>query len=215
MVTEVAEQNRRVDDVGEDDCHGALGVRRLRNVRLSAQDDLFQLLDRDGQRSSEGLDLRLRERPMRLDDLPLAMFEPEDVSRSRFSGLSVHADGLFQRCPADASFLPSVDLVCPYGEDTPKLLDLTTPNRSRLAATPPLGRVCPHDERAFVCRQPLETLGIPVGYRSGPTLDYAPDLLRFLHAAECAATDGQRQPDLGQRAGMSPGRAVGEMTSTR
>src|SRR5437588_7454013 len=121
------------------------------------------------------------------------MLEPKHIGRPSFERSPFHADRLFHGRPADAPFLPGVDLVRSDRENTSKLLDLTAPDRPRLASTPPLGRIGAHDERALMFRQPLKTLNIPFRYRPRPSVDDTPDFLRWLHASECAPTDGQKQ----------------------
>src|SRR5438132_8286394 len=121
------------------------------------------------------------------------MLEPEDVGRPGFERFRFHADRLFHGRPADAPFLPGVDLVRSDRENSPKLRDLMAPDRPRLAPTPPLGRIGADDERAGMLRQPLETVIVPFRYRPGPSVDDTPNFLRWLHATECAPTDGQKQ----------------------
>ena len=143
---------------------------------------------------------------MRLHDLPLATLEPEDVGRPGFNGSPFNADRLLQGRPADAPFFPGVDLVRLDREDTSKLLDLTAPDSPCLAATPPLGRIGSDDERAGVFRQALETLSVAFRYRPCPSVNDTPDFLRWLHASECAPTDGWKQ--------TKPGRACSHLTRT-
>ncbi len=54
MVAEPAEQDGRVDDVGEDDRHRAVGGERARDVGLLALDRLLELLEADRQRLARG-----------------------------------------------------------------------------------------------------------------------------------------------------------------
>src|SRR5205807_7967727 len=127
--------------------------------------------------------------PMRLYDLPVAMLQPEDVGRPGFERSPFHADRLLHSRPADAPFLPGVDLVRSDRENASKLFDLPAPDRPRLAPTPPLGRIGSDDQRARVYRQPLETLSVPFRYGPGPSFDDTPDFLRWLHASQCPPPD--------------------------
>ena len=61
VVTEAGEQDGGVDDVGEGDRHRPFGVERPREIGLLALDSLFELVDRQCQRSAQDLDVGLRE----------------------------------------------------------------------------------------------------------------------------------------------------------
>ena len=52
-------------------------------VRPLALDRPLELVERDGERPAEGLQIRSRERPVDVDDLPLPSLEVEDVGRAR------------------------------------------------------------------------------------------------------------------------------------
>ena len=89
LVAEAGEHRRRVDDVGEHDRDRAIDGQRSRQVRPLALDRPLELVERDGERPAEGLQIRSRERPVDVDDLPLPSLEVEDVGRARLERLAL------------------------------------------------------------------------------------------------------------------------------
>ena len=139
-VAEAGEHRCRVDDVGEHDRDRAIDGQRGRQVRPLALDRPLKLVERDGERLAEGLQIRSRERPVDMDDLPLPALEVEDVARARLECFALPVDQLLHPGPADRPFLPGLDL---GGRDREGagLLHLSGPDRAGVAAPKPRGRV--------------------------------------------------------------------------
>src|SRR5215207_3016977 len=121
---------------------------------------------------------------MHVHHLPLAAFEVEDVAGTSLDGRPAPFDRLVHARPADAPFLPGIDLVRADEERAVELLQLTAPERPRLAPAPPLRGVGSDDEGAGMVREAREhRLGVAIRDRPRQAIDDPPDLLGRLHRA--------------------------------
>ena len=133
MVAEAGEQDRRVDDVGEDDCYRAVRGQSRGNVGLLPLNDSLELAEAGRQVATEKLDVGLGDRPVHVHDLPVAPFEMQNVGRTPVEAATRRGDLLLHAGPANSSFLPGLDLVLSDWEGT-QLFELPRPDRAALVS---------------------------------------------------------------------------------
>ncbi len=150
-------------------------------------DGSLERLETDCEFPAEEIHIRLRQRPVDLYRLPLAVLEMEDVCGAGIRLLVVPADLLLDARPPDGPFFPRLDL-CAYGRERVQLFELPSPDRSYVGAVEPFLWVGSDHQGAWVLRHASQArLGIAFGYRSHPSLDDAADLIRRFHAAKSRA----------------------------
>ena len=145
-----------IHDIRENEGHGAVRGGALRKIGPFELERLLELLEGEGELHAEYLHVCVpRQRPVDLDDLPLAVLEVEDVRRAQLGKHSValgpperdHHPG-----PTDRALLPGLDLA-PVERETAGLFDLAPPD-SPLRGVPPLARVGPDCEQPGPPRDP-------------------------------------------------------------
>ena len=102
------------------------------------------------QRLSENLLIRLRQRPVDPNDLPLATFETQHVRCTPVEARSGGGDRLLAARLSDASLFPRLDLVRDYGKGAAEFLELPLPDDTGRLPVPPLTRIDSDDQHARV-----------------------------------------------------------------